>query len=84
MTSLSTGRGVFFYALPNFLLKVHDRFVQLVRKYFPHSLLHFEDFGVTNAERLLERYQDKHACFNDDMSVLLSSYTSVGSPLDMT
>ncbi|KZP29332.1 hypothetical protein FIBSPDRAFT_727525 [Athelia psychrophila] len=44
-----------------------DKFVQLVRKYYPHSLLHFEDFGVTNAERLLELYKDQHACFNDDI-----------------
>jgi malate dehydrogenase (oxaloacetate-decarboxylating) len=44
-----------------------DKFVQLVRKHFPHSLLHFEDFGVTNAERILELYRDKHSCFNDDI-----------------
>ncbi|KAF8954536.1 hypothetical protein BDZ97DRAFT_1864579 [Flammula alnicola] len=44
-----------------------DKFVQLVRKYYPHSLLHFEDFGVTNAHRLLDRYRDTHAVFNDDI-----------------
>ncbi|KIY65940.1 hypothetical protein CYLTODRAFT_399575 [Cylindrobasidium torrendii FP15055 ss-10] len=44
-----------------------DKFVQLVRKYFPHSLLHFEDFGVTNAYTLLERYRTTHAVFNDDI-----------------
>ncbi|KAL7284957.1 hypothetical protein ACG7TL_000046 [Trametes sanguinea] len=44
-----------------------DRFVQLVRKHYPHSLLHFEDFGVTNAKRLLDKYRDKHAVFNDDV-----------------
>lgn len=44
-----------------------DKFVQLVRKHYPHSLLHFEDFGVTNAYTLLERYRTTHAVFNDDI-----------------
>ncbi|EED77741.1 predicted protein [Postia placenta Mad-698-R] len=47
--------------------KFIDKFVQLVRKYHPHSLLHFEDFGVTNAKRLLDYYRDQHAVFNDDV-----------------
>jgi len=46
-----------------------DKYVQLIRKYLPHSLLHFEDFGVTNAQRLLEIYRDQHAIFNDDVCV---------------
>lgn len=47
--------------------KFVDKFVQLVRKYHPHSLLHFEDFGVSNAKRLLDIYRDQHAVFNDDV-----------------
>ncbi|KAJ7589511.1 hypothetical protein C8J56DRAFT_938774 [Mycena floridula] len=47
--------------------KFVDKFVQLVRTHFPHSLLHFEDFGVTNAETLLERYRETHSVFNDDI-----------------
>lgn len=46
------------------------RFVQLVRKHKPHCLLHFEDFGVTNAQTILERYRDQHAVFNDDVYVV--------------
>ncbi|KAI0370074.1 hypothetical protein BV20DRAFT_1044061 [Pilatotrama ljubarskyi] len=44
-----------------------DQFVQLVRKHYPHSLLHFEDFGVGNAQRLLDIYRHKHSVFNDDV-----------------
>ncbi|CCM01578.1 uncharacterized protein FIBRA_03638 [Fibroporia radiculosa] len=44
-----------------------DNFVQLIRKHYPHSLLHFEDFGVSNAKRLLDLYSEKHAVFNDDV-----------------
>ncbi|KAJ7150391.1 hypothetical protein C8R46DRAFT_503389 [Mycena filopes] len=47
--------------------KFVDKFVQLVRKYIPQCLLHFEDFGVTNAQTLLRRYRDTHAVFNDDI-----------------
>ncbi|KAH9923201.1 uncharacterized protein BXZ73DRAFT_51094 [Epithele typhae] len=44
-----------------------DRFVQLVRKHYPHSLLHLEDFGVSNAQRLLDTYRSQHTVFNDDV-----------------
>ncbi|KAI9634110.1 uncharacterized protein MKK02DRAFT_17763 [Dioszegia hungarica] len=44
-----------------------DKFVGLVRKHQPNCLLHFEDFGVSNANRLLNKYRDKHSVFNDDV-----------------
>ncbi|KAF8308411.1 hypothetical protein DL93DRAFT_2142422 [Clavulina sp. PMI_390] len=44
-----------------------DKFVQLVRRHHPHCLLHFEDFGVNNAERFLDKYRDTHSVFNDDV-----------------
>ena len=31
------------------------------------SLLHFEDFGASNARRILEQYRDRARVFNDDM-----------------
>ena len=48
--------------------------MQTVRKHNPHCLLHFEDFGVGNAQRLLDLYRDKHAVFNDDVYVIVSLY----------
>ncbi|CAF9931507.1 MAG: NAD-dependent malic enzyme, mitochondrial [Heterodermia speciosa] len=44
-----------------------DRFVQAVRKQFPKAYLHFEDFGLSNARRILDRYSSQLACFNDDI-----------------
>ncbi|CCL98054.1 uncharacterized protein FIBRA_00048 [Fibroporia radiculosa] len=55
-------------AYDKFIDKLRRAFLQpLVRKYHPHSLLHFEDFGVNNAKRLLDYYRDQHAVFNDDV-----------------
>jgi malate dehydrogenase (oxaloacetate-decarboxylating)(NADP+) len=44
-----------------------EEFIQAVIKHFPHALLQFEDFSTTNAVELLERYQDRLLCFNDDI-----------------
>ncbi|PKS06156.1 hypothetical protein jhhlp_007473 [Lomentospora prolificans] len=44
-----------------------DRFVQAARKKFPKAYIHFEDFGLYNAKRILDRYRDQFACFNDDI-----------------
>ena len=44
-----------------------DKFVQSVRKLFPRAYLHFEDFGLTNARRFLDKYRPQIACFNDDV-----------------
>lgn len=44
-----------------------DSFVKAVKKLFPKAYLHFEDFGVRNARRLLDQYRKDHAVFNDDV-----------------
>jgi len=44
-----------------------DAFVEEVVKLFPHALLHWEDIGVSNASRILQRYRDRMLTFNDDI-----------------
>lgn len=57
-----------------------DNFVLSVKKLFPKAILHFEDFGVTNARRILNKYQKVLPCFNDDIqgtgAVTLSAITA--------
>ena len=44
-----------------------DTVVQSVKKLFPRAVLHFEDFGLINAHRLLLQYRPQLPCFNDDV-----------------
>lgn len=44
-----------------------DVFVDSVSRLFPNALLHWEDLGVANGRRVLQRYRDRIATFNDDM-----------------
>jgi malate dehydrogenase (oxaloacetate-decarboxylating) len=44
-----------------------DAFVSAVSKLFPRALLHWEDIGVSNARRLLDRYSGQTLSFNDDI-----------------
>jgi malate dehydrogenase (oxaloacetate-decarboxylating) len=44
-----------------------DAFVSAAGKLFPGALLHWEDIGVSNARRLLDRYRDRRLSFNDDI-----------------
>ncbi|WPH00866.1 malic oxidoreductase-like protein [Acrodontium crateriforme] len=44
-----------------------DRFIKACRKKYPKAYIHFEDFGLPNARRILDKYTPQIACFNDDV-----------------
>jgi malate dehydrogenase (oxaloacetate-decarboxylating) len=44
-----------------------DQFVRSVKKWFPKALLQWEDFGRSNARRILDTYRSKILSFNDDI-----------------
>ncbi|GJN70224.1 NAD-dependent malic enzyme, mitochondrial [Purpureocillium lilacinum] len=44
-----------------------DEFVAAARALYPRAYIHFEDFGLGNARRLLDTYRPRMACFNDDV-----------------
>jgi malate dehydrogenase (oxaloacetate-decarboxylating) len=66
-----------------------DAFVDAVRKLFPNALLHWEDVGVENARRLLERYRHQLCTFNDDiqgtgavnLAAVLAAISATGTTL---
>jgi malate dehydrogenase (oxaloacetate-decarboxylating) len=73
--------------------EVYDAFIELfvntATALFPGALLHWEDFGPSNARRILERYQDQVLTFNDDiqgtgavnLAAVLSGVTASATPL---
>ncbi|WP_433515795.1 NAD-dependent malic enzyme [Nonomuraea sp. CA-143628] len=44
-----------------------DAYVKTAARMFPGAMLHWEDFGPSNARRILEKYTDRLSTFNDDM-----------------
>jgi malate dehydrogenase (oxaloacetate-decarboxylating) len=66
-----------------------DEYVKVATKLFPKAMLHWEDFGISNARSILSRYKDKICTFNDDvqgtgaitLSALISALKVTGTPL---
>jgi malate dehydrogenase (oxaloacetate-decarboxylating) len=64
-------------------------FVAAVRARWPHVLLHWEDFAIGNANRLLAQYRNQLCSFNDDIQgtaaigvgTILSAINVTGVPL---
>src|SRR5690349_69681 len=59
-----------------------DAYVTAAQKLFPRAMLHWEDFGASNARRILHRYTDRVCTFNDDMQgtaavVLAAAFAAV-------
>ncbi|AOS43461.1 NAD-dependent malic enzyme [Lacunisphaera limnophila] len=44
-----------------------EELVRAVQQMYPAACFQFEDFGNANAFALLQRYQDRICCFNDDI-----------------
>jgi malate dehydrogenase (oxaloacetate-decarboxylating) len=66
-----------------------DEFTRVVGKLFPLALLHWEDLGVANARRVLDRYRGERLTFNDDiqgtgavnLAAVLAAARATGVPL---
>ena len=44
-----------------------NEYLSVTSELYPRALLHFEDFGASNARRILVNNRDKYRIFNDDM-----------------
>ncbi|RAH49496.1 NAD-dependent malic enzyme [Aspergillus brunneoviolaceus CBS 621.78] len=44
-----------------------ENFVTVAKKKFPKAYIHFEDFGLHNAKRILDKFRSEIPCFNDDI-----------------
>ena len=44
-----------------------DEYLKVASELYPNALLHFEDFGPSNARRILVKNRERYRIFNDDM-----------------
>lgn len=44
-----------------------DEYLKVASEFYPNALLHFEDFGPSNARRILVKNRERYRIFNDDM-----------------
>ncbi|MFI9724262.1 NAD-dependent malic enzyme [Streptomyces sp. NPDC052396] len=66
-----------------------EAYVETANRLFPDALLHWEDFGPSNARRVLARFRDRVLTFNDDiqgtgavnLAAVLSGVRASGTPL---
>jgi malate dehydrogenase (oxaloacetate-decarboxylating) len=66
-----------------------DQWIKTLKKNIPDIFLHWEDFGVDNASRFLNKYRTKICTFNDDiqgtgavtLATVLAATRSIGTPL---
>ena len=61
-----------------------EAYVAAATKLFPDALLHWEDFGASNARRILDKYAETCCTFNDDMQgtaavVLAAAFAALGA-----
>jgi malate dehydrogenase (oxaloacetate-decarboxylating) len=56
-----------------------NKFVSACKKRYPKAYIHFEDFGLNNARRILDRYTPQIACFNDDVQVCVDQNNSINA-----
>jgi len=70
-------------------LAMMDMVIDGLLKRWPQALIQFEDFALTKANMLLDRYKDRLCCFNDDiqgtaavtLGALISAAKQSGKPL---